>query len=473
MNDGIHRGPEAPAGLGGGGDSGRRRPGTLSLRGQSGGTGDGELLDHANKSLADALRLTLRLVYAGMVILACFFVVSGSEQVQENERGVKLLFGSVTQDEVQPGLSINPPPPMGELIKVDVGQAEIKLDTDFWIFAADRRDLAKPIEQLAGSASPNLTPGQGGYNLTSDGNIAHTQWKVLFKREDAAKWARNVLPEQETAIVTAAVRRGVVHSCSKVGIDDLLKQTSGGPVASLARQIAQDQLDGLGTGIRLQQLLLEKAMPPLYLLNQFAKVQSSVAESTTKQEATESAARTLMATVAGESADTAVQLIDEYEKAIEGFGARKPDAVLSDIHSLLSGQDVRVGDRTVRGMTSGAAASIVAQAKQYRSEEVTKLQSEFIRFTTKLGQFQSNPSLMVATEINDAVLGFMSRPGVQATYLPGNTERIMLTLSRDPGKLRDALQKQREREGEDAQKARMRKLEEDRFKPKDTTTSAT
>ncbi len=107
-----------------GGGEARRRPGTLSLRGQAGTVGDADLLDPANKSLADALRITLRLVYAGMVILGAFFVVSGSTQVQENQRGVKLTFGKISQGEVQPGLSINPPPPIGELIKVEVGQAE-------------------------------------------------------------------------------------------------------------------------------------------------------------------------------------------------------------------------------------------------------------------------------------------------------------------------------------------------------------
>lgn len=455
-----------------GGGEARRRPGTLSLRGQAGTVGDADLLDPANKSLADALRITLRLVYAGMVILGAFFVVSGSTQVQENQRGVKLTFGKISQGEVQPGLSINPPPPIGELIKVEVGQAEIKLDTDFYIFVSDKKDLNKPIEQLTSSASPNLTPGQGGYNITAEGNIAHTQWKVVFKRDDAVKWAANMMPDQETAIVTAAVRRGVVHSCAKVSIDELLKQTSGGPVATRAKQIAQEQLDQMKTGIRVEQLLLERTMPPLYLLAQFNKVQSSVAESTTKQEAAESEARTKLAQIAGESAKPLISLIDEYESAIEGLGQRKPDAVLADINAVLAGQDVTVNGQTIRGMTSGQAASIVSQAKQYRSEVITKLNAEFTRYQTKLAQFQSNPSLMVATEINDAVRVFMDRPGVQTTLLPGNTERIMLTLSRDPAKLRDALMRQREQEGNDAEAKRRKALDDERFKPKEGTVNA-
>ena len=58
----ILRAAEPPSG-GGGGPS-RQRPGSVTLRSGSAATSDAELLDPANQSLADALRITLRLVQA-------------------------------------------------------------------------------------------------------------------------------------------------------------------------------------------------------------------------------------------------------------------------------------------------------------------------------------------------------------------------------------------------------------------------
>ena len=66
---------------------GRQRPSSLSLRGAAGTQGEApqsEGLDPANQSLADALRVTLRIVQVGMLVLAALFAISGSQSVREN-----------------------------------------------------------------------------------------------------------------------------------------------------------------------------------------------------------------------------------------------------------------------------------------------------------------------------------------------------------------------------------------------------
>jgi modulator of FtsH protease HflK len=449
--------------------TGRTRPASVNLRAGS-AKGDADAMDPANQSLADALRITLRLIQGGMLVLAGLFVVSGSQSVRENERGIRLLFGKIDRSDVQPGLSLSPPYPVGELVRVDVGQAEIKLDTHFWVFAPNKADLTKPIDQL--NKSPNLTPGQGGSNLTADGNLAHTQWKVVYTRDNAAKWAQNVLPEVEFDLVRTAAQRGIVQACAKVNLDDLLRQTGGdaGSVAARAKDIAQRQLDRAQSGIRLQQILLENVTPPMWVRDKFNAVQGAVSDATKNEDGAQSYANTVLTQQAGEGIAALRALLDEYEEAVEGRGKRPADTVLTDINTLMAGEPVTLDGTTIPGITSGKIANIIAEARQYRSEVANKRRAEYERYVQKLAQYQSNPALMVSAEVSDAVRAFLARADVQMMLTPAGTDFIELNLNRDPEVMRDIIRRIRQAEGDAAQKERLKLLEEDRFKPKTTET---
>ncbi len=446
----------------------RRRPQAMSLQGSGAGASDqAELLDPANQSLADALRITLRLVYLGVVVLFALFLMSGSQSVQESERGIRLMFGAKISDDVQPGLSWNAPYPIGELVKVHIGQKELKLQESFWVAVSSKADLTKPIDQLP--KLPNLTPGQGGSNLTADGNIAHTQWTVLYARENPAVWARNVLAESEESLVRAAVKRGVVQACAKVTIEDLLKQSQGqdGSVATRARLIAQAQLDRLNTGIRIQQLLLENAMPPLFVREKFNGVQSAVSEAAKTREEARKSAQQILNAKAGEASPYIIRLIDDYEKAVEGRAGYDKNAILASINKLLVGDETTVDGVAVVGVTSGAVSQTIAEARQYRSEVASKRRAEATQYTAKLGQFKTNPEVAVAGEIADASRAFLGRPEVQLMALPQGSDVIRLILNRDPEILKGLRAAAAEEQGRKASEARMRALQEERFKPKE------
>lgn len=466
----ILRDADAPAG--GGSVPGRNRPSGVTLRSGTTGGNDSELLDPANQSLADALRITLRLIQAGMLVLAGLFVVSGSQSVQENERGIRLLFGAISKSDVEPGLSLSPPYPVGELIRVDIGQSELKLDREFWVFAANESDLTRPIDQL--TKLPNLTPGQGGSNLTADGNLAHTQWKILYSRDNPAQWAQNVLPEMERDLVKSAVKRGVVQACAKVNIEELLRQTGGdlGSVAAKAKSIAQAQLDRVKSGIRLQQVLLENVTPPLWVRDRFNAVQGSVSDATKQMASAESTAQTLLTGLAGESVEPLRRLLDEYESAVEGRGNRKADDVLADINAMMGGEPVQIDGATVPGIKSGAVAAIISEAKQYRSEVTTRRRSEYERYAQKLAQYKINPRLTLATEVSEAVRGFLARQDVQLMLVPDGVKSIDLAINRDPEIMKEIIRARKLREGEQAAADRMNALMTERHRPKDSTVAS-
>lgn len=467
----ILRAAEPPAQ--GGGTPPSRRPGSVMLRaGTTSGGGDADLLDPANQSLADALRITLRLILFGMIVLAGLFLVSGSQSIRENERGVQLRFGAVVKGNVEPGLSINPPYPIGELVRVDVGLAELKIDDKFWIYAANKADLAKPLDQL--SPTPNLTPGQGGSNLTADGNLAHTQWKAIYTRDSATDWAQNVLPEAEQDLVRTAVQRGIVQACAKVDLDDLLRQSGSdsGGVAARAKLVAQAQLDRAKSGIRLQKVLLENVVPPLIVRQFFNAVQGAVSQATKTVTVAESDAATVLTEQAGGSVEPLRALLAEYENAIEGRGTRPADAVLAQINAMILGESIEIDGKKVEGVTSGKVARIIAEARRYQSDIATRRRGEYERYRQKLQQLATSPELAVASEIAEAVRAFTTRKDLQAIFIPNGTEYIEINLNRDPDIAKEILTKLRQSEDDKNKIERERVLNEERFRPKDATTGA-
>jgi len=61
-------------------------------------------MDAANQSLAEALKITFRLVQLGMVVLVLLFLGSALRMVQEGERGIRVVLGKVQNGDLGQGL---------------------------------------------------------------------------------------------------------------------------------------------------------------------------------------------------------------------------------------------------------------------------------------------------------------------------------------------------------------------------------
>lgn len=199
-----------------------RRAGSMMLREGAGTMGAGAGLDSANQSLADALNVVYKLVIFTMIGLAIAWVMSGFRVVNEGSRGVRVLFGSIQDSNLEPGFRWSAPFPFGELISIEQGYREVPLKNEFWFFVPAGADPAPDKN----TPTPSLNPDQGGSGsvLTSDGNIAHTQWRVSYNRRVVNDFSANVHPDYEVALVRAAAMRGVVSATAQYPIEPLLKQ---------------------------------------------------------------------------------------------------------------------------------------------------------------------------------------------------------------------------------------------------------
>jgi len=459
-----------------------RRAGSLTLRdaaSRQSGDDASTMLDPANQSLADALRVMLGLVKVAMIVLVGLFLLSNLTTIKEGERGVELTLGRISRQELDPGTRWTWPFPIGEVVKVDQGFREITLDRSFWVYVPEGTVDASPDKLMA---QPTLKPDQGGSGsvLTADGNIAHTQWKVGFFRTDVAKYSQNVLPGDEEQIVRAAAMRGVVQAVASVTIDDLLKQSGEGvsTVASRAKQIAQETLDRFDSGIQIQNMSMTGVIPPLAVRNDFNRSQQATTRAAQKiEEAQRDGAKTLLQTV-GDAKGYLILYLNKYEEALARKDDKEATRILTVIDALLIGEKVAVTggsvdlaggsatlpDAEVVGMAGGEVANMLAEAQAYRSSVVNISKSQLTHYEAKLGQFRANPLVMVQREWTDAVATFMARDSVQVMLLPPNSQLATLLLNRDPDAMRAAEMARKQREQFDTERQRMDLLRREQFR---------
>jgi regulator of protease activity HflC (stomatin/prohibitin superfamily) len=450
-----------------------RRSGSVALREAAGTVGnDSSVFDPANQSLADSLKVMLGLLQVGMFVLGGWYALSGLNSVQEGKQAIRLLFGSKQGEALDPGLQLSAPYPLGELIEVDRGLNDVVIDKDFWVFVPDGTAEGTSVEKLMPTQS--LKPDQGGSGsvLTADGNIAHTKWKVGYRRDDISKYAQNVLPTDEIALVRAAVKRGVVQACATVTIDELLKQSASqtASVAARAKAVAQRTLDSFQSGLVIDQLTLDQTIAPLWVRSDFAKVQSASADAAKVVDQAKSEGDNALNSIAGQAVPYLLKAIEAFEAAINRKDEKAQTEWLAIIDKLLLGEEVEMDGQKVPVRISGQITTMLAEAKRDRAAAVTTAKTALDRFNAKLTQFTQNPSVMVQQEWSGAVTAFMSRDSVQTVYVPENLAAIRLLLNADPDLGRAMDRAQKEREGKKAEDRRMEELRKERFKTQTGTT---
>ncbi|MEZ6241792.1 MAG: SPFH domain-containing protein [Phycisphaerales bacterium] len=426
-----------------------------------------ERMDPANQSLADALRITYRLVQASMVVLLILFLASGFRTVGEGQRGVRLLFGKIQQSNLSPGAQWAWPYPLGELLKVDIGTTRVAVNRAFFPWV-ERGDEDRAIDRLPSAGT--LNPARDGSLLTADLNLAHAQWSVSYRRVSLGEYIENVRPgdglEAEQRLVRLIVQRAIVLATAEVTIDELLKttQTDTVSVEAAARDTAQRMLNDLGTGIEIDQLTLtRRPFPPVTLYDKFNQVSNQAQNVGEAREKAAQQRAQLLNAVAGAAAEPLINQIDEYERATELNDEGAQREILTQIDALLEGRPVEIDGRTYEGLASGEVAEILNDAANQRSAIVNRARADAAVFAAKLEQFRTSPSLMMARDWGSAYMAFRDKPFVQAFQFPkGYVLDLKLNADPDIARLLDKAAK--ELELKRTQEQRMKDLEKARFK---------
>lgn len=477
-----------------------RRGASATLRTEDRAPALSASLDPAQRSLAEALRISFFLLQAGMLVLIALFLLSGARQVRESERGIRLTFGRVQEQDVPPGLHFSWPYPIGEFVAVQTGLVSADIDEAFFPSLTERQRRL-PLDQLTLVGNLGLTPGKDGSLITGDRNVVHAQWRVEYHRDSPADFIRNVHPPDEARLVRTVVERAVVRAVGEMSIDALLKQggaivaapaapapgaetpapdtapdpaapppepgapaeppaqtptpaTSAGPargpsgesaLSTRVRELAQAALDAIDSGIRIDQALLKQMTPPLSVRPAFQQVQSAQSSAEKAREEAEKEKRTTLSAVAGLAHGEILGRIDAYERAIETGDEPGAAAILGQIHALLEGEPVEIDGRRVERLVSGDVTDVINRARQYRTQVVSATRSDAEAFRAKLEQYRASPAVLLNREWTDAYLERLASPNVQVMLVPPGSP-VELWLNADPDFL-----KEQERERNKAQ----------------------
>lgn len=422
----------------------RRRSASVQLR-SGAGESSAALMDPANQSLADALRITYRLIQLAMVGLVVAYIASGFQAVKGTEAGIRVTLGEAERDPLAPGLAFSLPTPLGEVIRIDTSKQTIQMNRQFFP-AMSEDDLRKPTHELAATrAKTSLDPMVDGHNITGDLSIAHSRWVVEYRIRERGvlDYAQNMSREMESLIVNRSVMRGVVHAVSERTIDEMLKSTPDarrkGPlpaIEEIAKEVAQQTLDEIKSGIEITTLQVISRDPPISLLASFSEVDTSNQLSQKLRMDAEQERNQRLTATAGDGALPMLALIAEFERATELKDQAAADAILAKIDALLEGRPVMVDGKPAPKIT-GKAASTIADAIQYRSGVVNRTESDAKIYAAKLAVYRTNPSVLVSGDWTDAYETFAKNKNTLAVWWVPFGEPLTLWLNTDPSLLKE------------------------------------
>ena len=393
-------------------------------------------MDPAQQSLADALRITYRLLQVVMLLLVALFLGSGFQTIGASERGVKLTFGDISSSDVLPGSVWNWPYPVGDVVRVSTGQQVVNVWQSFFPRLTPDQEK-RPREQLA-NLKPTLKPGVDGSLITADGNIAHTRWEVAYRIDRVSEYIHNIYQPDEKKIVQAAIERGVVRAVAELEIDGLLKQVSSseeggsgsaGALSSRVRSIAQETLDRVGSGIEIEEVILTDKMAPLPVYKTFNEVTTVSSRAARQREQAAQFKLNTLNQAAGLAHPVLLGEINAYERAIELEDAALAESILARIHSIIDGEIVEDHGRMVS--VSGDVTSIINEAKQHRTTVISEAKSSATTFKAKLSSYRENPEVFLANELRIAWEAFLDKSLAEVAILPAGT-KLSISLNRDP-----------------------------------------
>lgn len=390
-------------------------------------------LDPAQQSLAEALRVSFGILKIAMLVLLVAYAFSGTFSVGSNEVALRLRFGDYVGPPggrvLERGTYLAAPFPIEQVVKVDTRPATLSLDEAFW-FETTENESGLTRTQLQLRRAQPLHPIRDGSLITGDSGIVHAKWTLTWRVSDPVEFLTNVgTRELAEALVRLVAQQGIVHSVAGLSADEILR---GIVNREQATGLMQTRLADMRTGIKIDQLTLDKVSTPMRVGRSFDAVTTAESDRAGRIVAAQQERAKILGETAGEASGLLLALIDKHAAAVEGGDFEAVRDTRKNIDQALL--DLRIDGRSIGGEVS----RIVNGAKSYRTQIVEQVATEAESFGQLLPQYQRNPRL-VKTKLWEDAREQILTGDVETFYtVPGQLE---LQLNRDP-----ELQKERQKE---------------------------
>lgn len=406
-----------------------------------------ELLDPAQRSLNDSLRVSFFILKLVMLAMVVIYLCSGIFFVKSGEVAIVLRFGSIvgsTPDEkvVQSGkLHFSLPFPIDQIIRIPTNERQFEMMDQFWFTKASK---TQTDDEAAMSAGP-LNPETQGSLVTGDANIVHARWSVKYVVRDPVLFAQSLANARITDsdkmmleaenVIRAAAEEGIVFAVSRVSADDMIRRQTA-LVQAYAKSHLQLTLDKLKSGISVIDLLAKDTAMPLSVREAYQRVISAENENADIVAKANKQRAEILGGAAGEAHEALWNLVKQYEIALVANSKEEIARLDTAFAKAFADKKIEVSaGKTVA--ISGEVASAISEAEAFQNQIATSARREAQTFEKLKGDYDANPRIFLNRHWENIRERIFSNPDFETFMLPPS--QIRLHISRDP-----ELQKQRE-----------------------------
>lgn len=378
-------------------------------------------MDPANQSLAEALRLSFRVLQLVIVLLVLLFLVSSFQTVREDQGGVFTRWGRIVplggSEDLTPGLKWGKLPyPISEFVLFNISNRSADVGNAFAPFSRESKE-----KQLEGaSVNTPLQPARDGSLITSDGDLVHMKIAARYSIEPARLFVENVNdadPSRDAqTLVRLALEKATVLVVAGKTAQDVTERTE--EIKALIRDQAQKNLDQLHCGLVLAQIDITEPGVPLAIERANEDLQSARVEAEESVLNARRQAEERLIRAAGSNYREIAELITQYEEALDSKNESDAARLLAAINERFDAPDV-----------SGDVARIIGMARGYQSQIEASLGSAVQQFNALLGPFRENPGLVVRKHWLEAFAAVLNKPDVEIVYVPNTLGMAQLLLN--------------------------------------------
>lgn len=404
-----------------------------------------ELLDPAQQSLSDALRVMFMLLKLVMLLAVAGFALSNYYTVGSGEVAVRLMLGKIVGEGraeqvirsegtggARPYFAL--PYPIMQVVKIPTTSRLITLSKSFWFDTTGNPE---------GRRGP-LEPVRNGSLLTGDANLVHARWTVRYQIKDPVAYIRNVadpstperLIEMGDRLVERAAEQAVVFTAAQLTADQIQRGLRGSDY-DLARRRMQQSLDDVDSGIEVLEVATSETVFPVDVREAFMAVIKAENERARQIEEAQKERARILGETAGEAYEPLLALIGQYEAATTLGDTRQIAEVDGRIDLAFGGLSVPAEGGAVA--IGGKVAETINDALVYRTQTVKRTQSEADYFALLKKEYDANPRVVTDRLWQDAVQEALGQD-VEMILVPGKWQPYV-EINRDPQKWREREEK--------------------------------
>lgn len=366
-----------------------------------------EGLDAANQSLADALRLSFKILKAAMLLIVISFLCSGFFTVDQNQVGLVLRFGAFTNgsdggEARLPGFQVALPDPIDEKI----------------LLPTDQQTLVTQRFGPAGTGGA-LRPGVDGYMITADQNLIHADWTVQYRIYDPVALVTQVVDAENfdesglSALIRSTVENAVVRTAARYTASEILRPVSDAFRLDIRRRV-HERLAPFGIEI-VDLGASEGPEPSEHVIAAFAARTAAGQLSDQQQKKAEGERTATLTNAAGEGYPELLDKIDAYELAQRQGDTTARQRIETEIRDLMLNH------------ASGETAQRINQARGRKTELEQTANADLKKFSELLPEFLRSPETVAASLLNEVKIELFKNARVLS--LPASGHKVFVIPS--------------------------------------------